>query len=585
MATADLKSLRRRYNSAKSRRSAFERTVDEIEHFMGPMDDGSSSSQGSSGTDAVGDRSDVWDHTAIEGREKLTASIHGSIIPSQARWFQGSYRKATLNKDEAASAFRDEVIEEAWNALGSSDFYTEMARTLHDLTGPGNGFISYEPIVGDVDPKTLKEELEGLDFNAIPLREAFHESDRKGDVRVFWRRHMWTASEATDFYLSKDLPVPEDIQKRLEQGNSDPIEFVYCVFPREKILKRKKLMYPAAPENRPWGCVWWREDTGEQAGDESGYYERPIYYCPWARTSGSRWGHGPGTIALPTVKYVNGWKEQYRLAGEIALEPPFLTSERNNVTDVDLRPGRGSVVRDVEGMKPFISGSNFFVAEKIIAEDIAAIKAIFRTDDLSLKESPAMTAMEVQVRYEIMNRLLGKTLTFIQTLLLGPIIKSVISTLMRTGRITAEMPASVKKAGGVMTIEYQGPLARSQRTDEVAAVERWITTVYGMAQFDPRIRAAIDVKKVARYIRERLGIPADLMPTDAEMDKRMKEIDEMQARAMAAESMAKEAKANRDNAGAAQAGPVQGAVYPQLPPEPHLSPSGRVVSRAGVLQG
>lgn len=586
LATEQFESLRRRYQSRKARRSTIENEWDEIEKFTGPLDDGSSSAQGANGTGSASSRKDVWDLTAIEGREKLASRMHGSIVPSSVRWFQGSFRKASLNKLASAVKYRDELMEEAWSTFSTSDFYTETASLFSTLCGPGNGFLFMEPVIGDVDPKTLKEMFEGLDFGAIPLREGFFEPDRKGDIRVFWRRHMWTPAEIYDHLLYKQSQavddaecaawaIPEDIQKKMEQGNTDVEEIVLCIFPREKVQKRKKMIYPAHPQNRPWGSMWWREQNGQRLGTEGGYYERPIYFCPWAKTPGTVWGHGPGNVALPTVKYVNAWKEQYRLAGEIALEPPFLTEERNNVTDVDIRPGRGSVVRSIEGMKPFVSGSNFQVAESIIQEDIQQIRTIFRMDDLQLKESPAMTATEVQVRYEIMNQLLGKTLTNIQTFLLGPIIRSVISILVRVGR-APKMPTEVEEAGGAMAIEYQGPLARSQRTDEVAAVERWVTMVYGMAQFEPRMRAAIDPKRIASYVRERLGIPADLAPTEQEMDKRMKEIDEMQARAMAADAKQKEAKATKDTAQASAAGPVPGAVYPALPPAPYLAPSGEV---------
>lgn len=589
-AIESFESLRRRYQAAKSNRSTIEGEWDEIEHFTGPMDDGSSFASGSNGTNTVARRKDVWDFTAIEGRERLTSRMHGSMIPNTVRWFQNTYKKNFLNKDPVASKYRDEMTEEVWNWLSESDFYTEMAQAILDTTGSGNCFVSFEAVVNGIDPKTLKEDFQGFDFSAIPLKEGFFEPDRKGDVRVFWRRHMWSPSEIYDFLLAKQAEaadeaeraawaVPDDIVNKMQKGDTEPEEIVFCVFPREKIRKRKKLLYPAHPKNRPWGAMWWREENGQRLGVDGGYYEKPIYYGRWSKTSGSRWAHGPANVALPTVKYVNGWKEQYRVAGEKALDPPFLTTERNVVTDVDQRPGRGTVVRNVNDLTPFEGKANFVVADKIIQDDIQQIRSIFHMDDLQLKESPAMTATEVQVRYEIMSQILGKTLTFFQTFLLGPIIEACISMLNRFG-LLPEMPDIVRKNGGILSIQYQGPLARSQRMDEVAAVERWVTMVYGMAQFEPRMRATIDPKKIGRYIRERLGIPADLEPTDAEMDQRMKEIDDMQARAMAADASQKEAKAKESQAKAASAGggraagPVPGATYPTLPPTPPLAPSG-----------
>lgn len=566
--TENYKSLRRRFNAAESKFTEYRGVRKEIEHYMGPVDDGAP-------------RSDLFDFTAIDGREKLSASIHGSLIPQSVRWFQGAYRKRNnLNKNPEASKYRDEVMDEVWNTLGSSDFYLEMASAIQEATGPGNTLMGVEPVYSD-DAET---DLDTIDFTAIPTDQARWEQDRRGEIKTFWREFEWEPSEVDDFCTAKGYQKFEDITRKLEAGQREPIKIVYCVFPREKILKRKALTYPAVPENRPWGAMWWREDTGQvfvtlEGKTETGYYEKPIHLMRWARKGNALLGYGIGNIALPTVKFLNGWIEQLYTQGEIALDPPTVGTNRNALTAIDKRPGRHTLVRDVEEIKPLVSGVNFQIPETIISMLIEQIRGLFRTDDLQLKESPAMTAMEVQVRYEIMNRLLGKTLTFIQQFL-SAIIRVVISILMRAKRLP-EMPKVVKDAGGVMNIEYQGPLARSQRTDEVAAVERWVAQIAGIAQFAPEILAALDTKKLATYLRERLGIPADLMPSEAEFEKRVQEIRGAQERAIAAESQQKEAKAAKDAAQAkGAAGPVQGAVYPELPPDPRLAPSGAVVAGA-----
>lgn len=566
--TERYKSLRRRFHAAEGKFTTYRAVRAKIEHYMGPVDDNAP-------------RTDLFDFTAIDGREKLSASIHGSLIPQSVRWFQGAYRKKNnLNKNPEAVKYRDEVMDEVWNTLGASDFYLEMASAIQESTGPGNALMAVEPVYSD-DAET---DLETLDFTAIPTNEARWEQDRRGEIKTFWREFEWEPSEVDDFCASKGFNKFEDITRKLEAGQREAIKIVYCVFPREKIIKRKALTYPAAPENRPWGAMWWREDTGQvfmtlDGKGETGYYEKPIHLLRWSRKGNGLFGYGVGNIALPTVEFLNGWMEQFFTQGELALDPPTVGTNRNTLTAIDKRPGRHTLVRDIEEIKPLVSGVNFQVPEQIISMLIEQIRGLFRVDDLQLKESPAMTATEVQVRYEIMNRLLGKTLTFIQQFL-SAIIRVVISILMRAKRLP-EMPKIVKENGGVMNIEYQGPLARSQRTDEVAAVERWVTMIAGMAQFTPEVIAALDPKKIVTYLRERLGIPADLMPSEGDFDKRVQEIRGMQERAMAADSKQKEAKATKDEAAArgeaGAMGPVQGAVYPELPPDPRLAPSGQVV--------
>ena len=531
----NLASLRRRYRTQKTLRAPIEPTWDEIEKFMGPVSEaGTTHGQPGQGQ-ALSDRSDVWDFTAIDGREKLASSIHGSVTSPSVRWFLMNYRKSTLNRDVEAKSWLDTEAEDIWNDLQDSDFDVEIGTSYFELSGPGACFLSIEPNPGTVDPKTLTESWEGVDFTNIPLREGYFEPDRKGQVKVFWRRHMWTCGQIIDWCEVKGVEVPQDIAEAQEKGDETLHEIVFCVFPRPEIQKRKSLRYPAAPNQRPWGCVWWREDTGAQLGEESGYYEKPVYFCRWSKTAGSKWGHGPGNIALPTVRYLNAWMETYKTAGEKAVDPPILANERDLIGNVDLTPGGLTPCRDINGFKALESQSRFDVAEAIINNLQSQVRSLFRTDDLQLKESPAMTATEVQVRYELMNRILGKTLTFIQRDLLAPVITTILHMRIRL-RVAAPMPKQVKAAGGVYNIEYQGPLARSQRTDEVAAIERGAAFVAGLAQFYPKARAAFDPIKAIKHVFNRLGVPSDVMPTDAEMQKAVEAMDEQERRAIAAET-------------------------------------------------
>jgi hypothetical protein len=223
----------------------------------------------------------------------------------------------------------------------------------------------------------------------------------------------------------------------------------------------------------------------------------------------------------------------------------------------------------VDDYKTMDSKANFQAAEVILKDDQQAIRRIFHEDELELKDSPAMTATEAQIRYEWMNRLLGKTNTFIQTDLLGPILTNLLAMRVRLGA-TKPIPTKLKRAG-IANIEYQGPLARSQRTDEVAAIERGATFVAGLTQFYPEVRACLDPVEAVKHVFQRLGVPTSVMPAEAVLRKRMAEITGEISRATQAKTKADEAKAAKDQAQAQ--GPVS---YPELPPTPPLTPTGAV---------
>jgi hypothetical protein len=593
----DLASLQRRYRTQKTLRNPLNALWDEIDYFTGPVKDSGSTAQNPQGGTGANPeiRDDLWDFTAIEGREKLSASIYGSACGNSYRWFFFGARNPKCQSDQECSSWLSERSEETWNDVQDSDFNTEMPATLHELCGNGNGFMAMERVVSDPTTyvergkTTVKETWEGVDFTAIPARDAYFEPDRKGKVKTFWWRHMWMPSQIIDFCEEKDIPIPEDILDKQIKASDTKIEIVFCFFPRPEILKKKKMTYPAAPDQRPYGCVWWREDNNEKLGEEDGYYEPAIFKGVWAKTAGSKWGHGPGNVALPTVKYVNGWKEILRGSGEKVLDPSLMATERNILSDVNLRKGGVTLVRDMDGLKPLESGAKFDVGEAMLKEDQKQIKDIFHVDELQMKDSPAMTATEAQIRYEWMMRLLGKTLSYIQEYLLGPIVLNILAMRIRVGACPP-MPKLLKESGGLLNIEYQGPLARSQRTDEVAAIERGATFVTALAQFYPEIRAIFDPVEAVKHVFNRLGIPAKVIPPDNVLRAKMKEISDSLQQAQQADTNQKNADAAQKTAKAHETmrgsplggtpGPVQ---YPGLPPKPNLSPAGRVVGGGGGM--
>lgn len=599
-------SLQRRYRLQKAIRSPLNSLWDEIDYYTGPVKEQGSTAQNPSGGTGqnLESRRDLWDFTAIDGREKLSSSIYGTACGSSYRWMSFGAQNPEVARDNEVGSWLSDETEGVWNDIQASDFNTEMPAAIGENCGIGNSFIGLEQIEGEfeevskTDPRTrkkskeIKETWEGVDFTCFPCRECYFEPDRKGNVKTFWRRLLWYPSQIIDHCEEKNIPVPEHITEKADKSSDTRLEVVFCYFERPEILKKKKVTYPCVPELRPYGYVWWIEDTKEQLGDEGGYYERSIFRGLWAKTAGSKWGHGLGNIALPTAKYVNAWKERLRAGGEKVLDPALLTEERNILSDVDYKAGGVTVVRKLDGIKPLESAAKFDVGEGMLEKDQKQLRDIFHTDDLQLKDSPAMTATEAQIRYEWMMRLHAKMLTYLQTYQLSPICFTILQMRIRTGA-AKPMPKKLKDAGGEMNIEYQGPLARSQRTDEVAAIERGMSFLAGLAQFYPEIRAAADPLQAVKFVFQRLGVPANILPPDEVIRKGMKDILDSMQQQQQANTDQTNADANHKNAAAHEKlggkgrslggsmhnsrplggtlGPVQ---YPGLPPKPALAPSG-----------
>ena len=614
--TCNTKEFKVRFDQLKADRSNTESTWDQIERFFMPLTGGGRPNVQLSEGAVTWQRQEVWDSTAIDSAQKLAASIHGSVTSPAIRWFKLAWRDSELRKDAECCEWLEDVGDAVYEALQDSDFNSEIASADHELVGYGNAFVIEEVAEADAG------EWEGVDFTAVPLREGYFEQDSKGGIKRFYRRLSWNAVQCVDKFTAEG--VPDDIREAAEKGTnlSRQWEVVYCVFPRDerrrelrraakRNAERAKMrcecqaaqekaraggipppeapqitadepLHPLAPHMRPIGGVYFLADSGERLGlEEQGYYEMPVCLARWYRTAGSQWGHGQCHVLLPTVKYLNGWMETEHQAAAKAVDPAIGTTERGILSDYDLEPGGVTVFASKDDCWTIESKARFDVAENVKQDLRAMVQRGLHNDELQLKDSPAMTATEVQARYELMNRVLGSTLARIENDLLSPIVHITIGHLMRAGQLPA-MPDKVRAKYGDgsadFDIEYQGPLARSQRTDEVAAIERVLSFAAGLLKMGiplQVIQATIDVVKAIEEVARRLGTPAALLKDEKSVKDAVDEFQKMQQRAAEAqasqaegEAAAKHAQAKKHlaDAAAAQAQGAGARGAPAAPP-------------------
>lgn len=157
------------------------------------------------------------------------------------------------------------------------------------------------------------------------------------------------------------------------------------------------------------------------------------------------------------------------------------------------------------------------------------IRSIFYVDQLELKESPAMTATEVQTRYELMQRLLGPTLGRLQSDYLDPLVQRTFNILYRAGQF-GEPPASVLESSGELDIIYTGPLVRAQRADIAMGVTRWVASLAELGEVAPEVLDIPDWDAIGKELGSLEGVPAKLMRSEADIKRKRDDRDAAQAR-------------------------------------------------------
>jgi hypothetical protein len=240
-------------------------------------------------------------------------------------------------------------------------------------------------------------------------------------------------------------------------------------------------------------------------------------------------------------------------AREKAIDPTILANERAILTQLDLSPGYINVVRDESKIRALESAGRFDVSEGAIARLRSDISSYFYLDQLELKESPAMTATEVQVRYEAMQKLLSETMSRLKEELLDPIVQRTFNMLYRAGEL-GDLPESVETLSD-FDIQYVGPLSRAQRFDQSASIERWVTQLGLIAQLGGEAEKVLlvpDYDKIARSAAQQLNLPTEFTRSPEDVEADAAKMDNQQARAANADAAASEAAAKKDLGQAAQ---------------------------------
>ena len=385
------------------------------------------------------------------------------------------------------------------------------------------------------------DEKELLRFSSIPLKEFVFEETFDERVARFYRKLEWTPAQIISKFGTK---VPDWITEMDESGNQEKQDVLWCVYPVNN--RMAPLAERQKPSRRPYQARYFVMKDCSALGETKGYHEMPIFVPRWRKTSSSVWGNSPAHFAMADIKSLNRARKIQLVGSEKKIDPPIFAEERAIISDLDLSAASLNVVRSIEGLMPFDTGFDIFVSREMIDQLQSAIRNYFFTDQLNYPNPQAqpMTATEANIRYELMQKLLGPTMGRLQNDLLNPIVSRAFRILLREGEIPPP-PPEVLETGAQYDIEYVGSLARAQKSDRAAGIERFIVSVGNMAPVMPGMLDVVDETEVVRQLGDDLGVPPTLMRGEREVQAIRDDRQEAAARQREAEIVQAEGEAGQ----------------------------------------
>jgi Bacteriophage head to tail connecting protein len=511
--------IRQRFDALVALRSNLDDTLQAIEKYVVPYR-GQFFRPQDSEHEVEWRRRQIYDSTAPISCDLLASQIHSNLTSPSIRWFELRFRRDEINDQQAAQTWLQAVQNQIWQTLLESDFNMEIAETYLDLCSFGTAILFEEEL--------SEEQWQGVTFTALPIQDTYFEHGADGKLLRFYRRLKYTNLQMTDKFGEAARPYVLEAKDDVDQKQ----DVVFCVFRREDVddADEDDALQRLKPTLRPYGYAYVVHRTGDIL-EEGGYYEMPAFVARWKKVSGSVWGHSPAFIALSDILQLNEVVAQTSEARAKALDPPLMTTERGIISDLDLTPGGLTMVTNMEELAPLLQGTRFDQADAEIDRLQQSVRSTFFIDKLELKESPAMTATEVMVRYERMQRQFAPTLGRLQADLLDPLIEMTYRVLERNGQLPFPPQGLEREA---LDIEYTGPIPRAQKNEQAQSISLWIGELAGLAQVMPDILDVPNTDAVARMLGMDRGVPAKLMHSEEEVKATREQRAELQQAAQQA---------------------------------------------------
>jgi hypothetical protein len=440
----------------------------------------------------------IFDSTALEAIQAGASKLQESIAPIWARWakFEPSTQVEELLKsgeyDVSDEEIRDNLEKQAatvFDVINRSNFGTQFYEMCLDLL-IGTGTLKADEVDDDEMP---------VIFASTPQKGIAFEEGATGTIENHYRRFKKKYRHLTQTW--KGFTPSSEVQQKIYESPDNECDVREAVIfdPQAKIY---------------YGLVWVH---GEDSVSWVAEFEdsSPWITGRYSKTAGEVRGRGPALQSLPDVKSLNKVKEFVLQKAALDLSGMFMATDDGvtNPYSITISPGVIIPVGSNNSANPSIqrldTGSDLNLAQFEILELQNAIKrSLFA--DLREPSDAVVSATQYAMETRELAQRIGSAFGRLQTEVLIPVLKRVVYILTRRGMIQP-----LKLNGVDITVKFTSPLARTQDTEDLTAVQQAIEFTMATAG-EEKAMMAFKLEDIGQWAGKRTGMPAELIRSDAE---------------------------------------------------------------------
>ena len=424
--------------------------------------------------------SQIFDATAMNAVDQLSASLLSELTPAWSSWFSlvpGS--DLTDQEREDLSPALEQATRIMQDHFDRSNFIVEMHQAFMDLVTAGTGsLLVEEALVGD---------FSAFQFSAIPLSQLYVLEGEDGRLSITYRKVDLTSAQLKKRFGDLENYSIFEREEELAQAQQKKYSVIEAVIPHENHYK-----YYAFLEN----------DEDSVVLEEGGFDQSPFITFRWTKSPGEIYGRSPVMKSLPDIKTANKVVELILKNASIAVTGIWQADDDGVLNPANIKLVPGTIIPKAvgsAGLKPLEMPGNFDVSQLVLEDLRTRIKNALLVDKLAALDGRNMTATEVLERSGEVTRILGATYGRLQSELLMPLLKRCYSILRRRGEIP-----DLDLDGRIVGVRYTSPIAQAQNSRDVQRLLSWVAQALSI---NGGLSTMIDSEQVMKYAADKLGIP------------------------------------------------------------------------------
>lgn len=449
-------------------------------------------------------RADLLDSTSTDAGNILVSALVGGMTPANQRWPALGVDGA----DERDKAWLDEKSEVVWRLIHQANFDAVSPEVMTDVVGGGWGAM----FVGE------DAEVGGYLFDWWPAGTVYATSSKAGGpLDTFLRVYKLTAEQCVSKF--GENMVSDTVRKLAMEKPDDEVELRWMIYPRRDTKPGSKLA-----SNLPIASCTWEVGT-KKLVRESGFHEQPVIAPRWSLLPNSAYGVGPIYDALPDIRQLNNLLFSENAAVDLAIAGMWIAEDDGvlNPRTVKVGPRKVIAANSVDSMKELKSGADFNVVFTKKDQLQSAIRRTLMAEQLQPPTDMKMTATEWLGRVALLRQLLGPRFGRLQSEYLQPLIARCFGLALRAGAL-GPLPDTLR--GKVASVQYINPLARAQRLEEVAAMDRYEADLMAKQPIRPEVTDLYLWDDAQRHKATLLGVPLKLIPDKRQVEATRRARDE-----------------------------------------------------------